>query len=170
MSQFVPYGLYKVKDSYFKDFPSPNDRYVHNKGENRPYYIALVDKNGLMWLLPLSTQVDNYKSKIAADEARYGQCTYYHLITFMGEEKVVLIKNLIPVLPEYIAGEFTIAKQHYVIRNKAEIKEIQTRFSKYLALVRAKKIHPPVDILATERRLLARLQSRKPRKTLARSR
>ena len=29
----VPYGFYKVQDRYFQDFPSPEDRYMHNKSE-----------------------------------------------------------------------------------------------------------------------------------------
>lgn len=153
----VPYGLYKVKDQYFSDFPSPDDRYMHNKAENRPYYLSVQEVNGITWLLPLSTQVDKYRSRIESDEARYGECIRYHLLDFMGGERAVLIGNMIPVIPEYIKGEYTIARQHYVVKNGKTIKAIQKRVKKYLALVRRGKLKPYVDILGTEAKLLEKL-------------
>lgn len=154
----VPYGMYKVKDQYFLDFPSPDDRYVHNKSENRPYYLAIQDQSGITWLLPMSTKVEKYRQRIEADEQRYGECIKYFLMPYMGQERAVLIQNMIPVIPEYIKGEFTISRQHYIVKNQKVIKEIRKRTSKYLALVRQGRMQPHVDILATERILLERLQ------------
>lgn len=155
--QLVQFGLYKVKDKYFTDFPSPTNRYMDNKAENRPYYLALTDKNGIIWLLPISSKVSKYKDKIAADEAKYGECLTCHIIKFMGEERAVLIGNMIPVIPEYIKGEFTIQNAHYVVQDASAIKAIKKRSSKYLALVRRKKLHPFVDILKTENILLNKM-------------
>lgn len=153
----VSYGLYKVKDQYFLDYPSPDDRYVHNKSENRPYYLAIQEKNGIIWLLPMSTQVQKYKNKVASDEKRYGECITCHIIPYMGGERAVLIGNMIPVTDEYIKGEFTISNQHYVVKNQKVIKEIKSRVSKYLALVRQGRMRPCVDILGTERQLLEKM-------------
>lgn len=160
--RLVPYGFYKVKDRYFTDFPSPDDRYMHNKAENRPYYLAIQDANGIIWLLPLSTQIEKYKRKIEADEERYGECLKYYMLGFMGGERAVLIGNMIPVIPEYISGEFTIAKEHYIVKNEKAIKAIQKRVRKYLALVRRGKLKPYVDILATEEKLLERMAQATP--------
>ena len=152
----VLYGFYKLKDKYFTDFPSPGNRYMDNKSGNRPYYLAINDTNGIIWLLPISSKVEKYKAKIAADEEKYGECITCHIIRFMSEERAVLIGNMIPVIPEYIKGKFTIGPHHYVVQDTAAIKAIKKRASRYLTLVRSKKMHPVVDILATERILINR--------------
>ena len=157
--ELIQYGFYKLKDRYFTDFPSPGKRYTDNKSENRPYYLAFEDANGIIWLLPISSKVEKYKAKIKEDEKRFGECLTCHIIRFMGEERAVLIGNMIPVTQEYIKGEFTIGKRHYVVRDETAIKAIRKRCSRYLSLVRAKKLHPVVDILATERTLINRKEN-----------
>lgn len=134
---------------------------MDNKHENRPYYLAIADSNGIMWLIPISSKVDKYKAKIAADELKYGECLTCHIIRFMSEERAVLIGNMIPVIPQYIKGEFTIQNKHYVIRDEVSIKAIKKRCSRYLSLVRAKKLYPVVDIMRTEQVLLSKLHENK---------
>ena len=158
--ELVQYGFYKLKDKYFSDFPSPNNRYMDNKNENRPYYLAFKDKTGIIWLLPISHQVDKYKAKIEDDTKKHGECLTCHIIRFMGEERAVLIGNMIPVIPSYIKGEFTIRQKHYVVQDEAAIKAIKKRCSRYLSLVRAKKLHPCVDILTTEKILINKLKTK----------
>ena len=152
--KLVQYGFYKLKDKYFKDYPSPKNCYVDNKSENRPYYLAYTDQSGIIWLLPISSKVEKYKAKIAEDEKKYRECITCYIIDYMGEERAVLIGNMIPVTAEYIKGEFTIQRQHYVVQDDRAIKAIRKRCSRYLTLVRAKKMRPCVDILKTERILL----------------
>lgn len=132
---------------------------MYNKTENRPYYLAVQDKNGIIWMIPISNKVEKYKAKIAVDSKRYGECLTCCIIHFMGEERAVLIGNMIPVIPEYIKGEFTIMNTHYVIRNKETIKAISKRSSRYLSLVRAGKLCPFVDILSIEKVLLGKLNN-----------
>lgn len=148
--KLVQFGFYKLKDKYFKDYPSPKNCYVDNKGENRPYYLAYTDRSGIIWLLPISSKVEKYKAKIAEDEKKYGECLTCYIINYMGEERAVLIGNMIPVTAEYIKGEFTIQRQHYVVQDERSIKAIRKRCSRYLTLVRAKRMRPCVDILKTE--------------------
>ena len=157
--QLVQYGFYKLKDKYFSDFPSPNNRYIDNKNGKRPYYLAFTDNSGIIWLLPISSKVDKYKAKISADENKYGECITSHIIQFMGEERAVLIGNMIPVIPEYIEGAFTIKNRHYVVRDSATVKAIKKRAARYLSLVRAQKLYPVVDILRTERILQNKLNN-----------
>lgn len=152
--EFSKYGFYKIKDKYFQDFPS--DRHMHNKAENRPYYLAIQGKNGIIWMAPISSKVDKYKAKIAADVNKYRECLTCHIIQFMGEERAVLIGNMIPVTEEYIKGEFTIMNRHYVIQDESAIKEIKKRCSRYLSLVKAGKLRPFVDIVSIEKSLLNR--------------
>ena len=152
---FVLYGFYKVKDKYFSDFPS--NRHMWNKAERRPYYLAVKENSGIIWLIPISHQVEKYREKIKNDEAKHGECLHCHIIRFMNEERAVLIGNMIPVTEEYIKGEFTIGGFHYVVREQKAIREVKKRASRYLSLVREGKLHPYVDILTIERKLKNRL-------------
>ena len=153
----VLFGFYKVKDKYFSDFP--NKRHMLNKHENRPYYLAVKESNGIIWLIPISSKVEKYEAKISADEAKFGECLMYHVIQFMGEKRAALIGNMIPITEEYIKGEFTISNRHYVVRDEATIKAIRKRSKRYLSLVRAGKLHPYVDILEIERILCSRISN-----------
>jgi len=51
--QVFEYGLYNVKDTYFNDFK--NKYLSDNKQENRPYYCAVKNKDGIIWLIPISS-------------------------------------------------------------------------------------------------------------------
>lgn len=155
--ELTQYGLYKIKDAFFKDFPS--NRHMHNKSENRPYYLAVQGKNGITWMVPISSKVEKYRAKIVADEKKYGECLTCHIIKYMNEERAVLIGNMIPVTENYIKGEFTIQNRHYVVRDAAAIKEIKKRCARYLSLVRNGKLCPYVDILAIERSLVNRQEN-----------
>ncbi len=155
--EFVQYGFYKVKEKYFVDFPS--NRHMYNKAENRPYYLAVKSKNGIIWLIPISSKVDKYKAKISADSQKYGECLTCYIMRFMGGERAALIGNMIPVIPEYIKGEFTILERHYIVRDSEIIKAINKRCSRYLSLVKAGKLQPFVDILSIEQTLLNKLNN-----------
>ena len=150
-------GLCKISDKYFSDFSSP--RHMFNKHENRPYYLAIKRQNGIYWLIPLSSQVEKYRAKIQADEKTHGESIFYHIAQVKGKESVFLIGNVIPVTEEYIIGPFTVAGIPYVLANKEEIKAIRSKLSRYLAMVRNGKLHPSVDILEIERKLLSQKQN-----------
>lgn len=153
----MPYGFYKIKDSYFRDFPS--GRHMDNKSENRPYYLAIQGKDKIIWMVPISSKVDKYKAKISFDKRRFGDCITCCIIRYMSEERAVLIGNMIPVTEDYIKGEFTILKRHYVVQDELTIKEIKKRCSRYLSLVRNGKLRPYVDILSIENALINRMNN-----------
>lgn len=155
--EYVQFGFYKVKDEYFSEFPSK--RHVYNKNENRPYYLALKEESGIIWLIPISSQVEKYEAKILADEEKYGECIKCHIIRFMSEKRAVLIGNMIPVTSEYIKGEFTVLSIHYVVRDAKAIKAIKKKSARYLSLVKANKLRPYVDILGIERTLQNRTKN-----------
>lgn len=150
-------GLCKISDTYFSDFSSP--RHMFNKHENRPYYLAIKQHTGIYWLVPLSSQLENYRVKIQAAEKLHGESVFYHIAKVKGKESVFLIGNAIPVTEEYIAGPFTVAGIPYVLGNKEEIKAIRSKLNRYLALVRSGKLHPAVNILEIEHKLLSRKQN-----------
>lgn len=148
------YGLCVVKDKYFQDFPDV--RHMSNKHESRPYYLAIYGKNGIIWLVPLSSQVEKYRAKIQADEKKYGKTVFYYIARVKGKESAFLIGNTIPVTREYIKRPFTVAGAPFIIEDKQDIKAIQNKLSRYLTMVRYGKMRPNVDILSIERVLLNR--------------
>lgn len=147
-------GLCIISDRYFDDFPSI--RHMSNKHESRPYYLALHSENGIVWVIPLSSQVEKYREKIKADERKYGNCLFYYISKFMGKDSAFLIGNVIPVTDDYIKKPFTIQGRPFVIEDKAELKKIQSKFKRYLVMVRQGKLKPAVDILKIEAMLINR--------------
>lgn len=151
------YGLCVIKDKFFEDFPHNN--HMQNKNESRPYFLAIKGCDEIFWLVPISSRVDKYKAKIEKDTEKFGECLFCHIGRIMGRESAFLIGNMIPVTEEYIKKPFTVCGAPYVVQDKELIKQIRTRASRYLALVRAKKLSPYVDILEIERILLNRKEN-----------
>ena len=148
------FGLCKVSDSYFAEFSSP--RHMFNKHENRPYYLAIKEQNGIIWLVPLSSQVEKYRAKLEADERIHGESIFCYIARVKDRESAFLIGNVIPVTEEYILGPFTLSGRPFVLEDRADIKAIRSKVRRYLALVRRGKLQPAVDILSIERVLLNR--------------
>lgn len=147
-------GLYKMKDEYFAVF---QDAFlVDNKQERRPYYYMYADGEGIRWMIPLSSQVENYSKKIReiSEKRKDHTCIFYHIIKIAGKQRVALIGNMFPTTDGFIKSPFTIDGQHYVVRNRRTISEINKRASKYLALVKHGKITPHVDIMKMRQTLL----------------
>lgn len=153
------FGLCIIRDEYFSDFPNPS--HMDNKHESRPYYLALRDSGNILWLVPISHQVEKYSRKIRSDELRYGKCIFYYIAKIKGERRVFLIGNLIPVSEKYIKKPFTVLGQPYIIQSETDRKEILTRVKRYLALVRNQKLDPYVDILSIESALKRELSDSK---------
>ena len=147
----VQFGLYSIKDQFFRDFKSPY--FPYNKCENRPYFCSVQDASGIWWMIPLSTQVDTYQKKIEADEKKHGMCLYYYIGLIAGYKRDFLIGSMFPITETYIKKEYTMAGTHYVVKNAKLIKEVQKRAKKYLSLVEHKKMRASVDILGIRNKL-----------------
>lgn len=142
------YGLCIISDTYFEDYPSI--RHMSNKHEKRPYYLAVKQDDGIVWVVPISSQAEKYKAKIEADEKKYGTCIFYHVTRLKGKENAFLVGNVIPVTECYIKKPFTVNGSPFVVQDKNDIKIIKSKLSRYLALVRNGKLKPAVDILDIE--------------------
>ncbi|MDL2254627.1 hypothetical protein LJC49_11310 [Ruminococcaceae bacterium OttesenSCG-928-I18] len=59
----VVHGLYVIKGRYYADFPDPC--LMSNKG-GRPFYYCVEDKDGLLWMIPISSKVEKYEAAIMA--------------------------------------------------------------------------------------------------------
>lgn len=152
------YGLCIISDQYFKDFPSV--RHMSNKHEARPYYLAVKEVNGIIWVVPISSKVEKYKAKIHCDEEKYGSSVFHYITKIKGVDRAFLIGNIIPVSEEYIKKPFTMGGMPYVIENREDRKQIQNKVSRYLSLVKNRKLYPAVDILGIERKLINRMKNK----------
>ncbi len=139
------FGLYILKDDYFVRFS--NEYLIHNKNENRPFYCSFMDANGIIWFIPLSSQIETYERKIEKDIKKYGDCMYYYIGKVAGIKRAFLIGRMFPVTEQYIRREYTIKGEHYKIKNKVDIKNVQTKAKTYVAMVKAGKLKPDVDLM-----------------------
>lgn len=158
--EFKLHDLVIIQDSYFYDYRS--QYHMDNKSERRPYYLAIKSENDIVWVIPLSSQVEKYALKIREDIQKKGECLFYYIARVLGKESVFLIGNVIPVHKKYVKRPFTVNGIPYSVENKRDIREIQRRVGKYIALVRQKKLHPHVNILKIEQLLLAHSESQLP--------
>lgn len=144
-------GLYIIKDEFFKRFP--NSHWVDNKNEKRPFFFAIKDQNGLLWMIPLSSQVDNIKAKIAREEAKRGKgnCIYYHIGQVAGRERGFNIGNMFPITENYILRSWTIGGKPYIVQETNVVEAITRKSLKFLNLVDSGTIRPQVDIMAIMR-------------------
>lgn len=159
MDKLVLHGLYSVKDKYFQEFKRPY--WMDNKNENRPYYYLLKDQDGIDWLIPMSTQVENYRKKIQREEEKRGEgnCIYYHIGKIASEERVFLIGDMFPIDASYVKSPYTICQTHYIVKNSKLNAVIYSKSMRYLKLVTIGKMHSRNDIVGIKRVLLNRKQN-----------
>lgn len=148
-------GLYIIDDAFFSKFDRDH-KLMMNKNERRPHYCGIVSDNGVVWLVPLSTQVDKYKKSVEAAEAKHGKgkCVFYYIGKIKGEERAFLIGDAFPCTEEYIKKPFTIAGVPYIVRNQKDVAAVRQRLSRFIALVRSGKLHPNANIMSIEKALL----------------
>lgn len=140
------FGLYILKDDYFVRFK--NDFLIHNKNENRPFYCSFVDSKGLIWFIPLSSQIQTYERKIKKDEEKHGECLFCYIGKVAGMKRAFLIGRMFPVTSRYIRREYTIKGEPYKVKNKNDIKNIQSRAKAYIAMIKSGKLKSDVDLKA----------------------
>ena len=154
MPDLILHGLYTIKDNYFVEYG--NGYWVDNKNERRPYYYLLEDADGVKWVIPLSSQVENYKNKIAREEAKRGEgnCIYYHIGPVAGRENVFLIGDMFPIDDSYIKTPFRINKIHYISKNKKLNASIYSKAMRFLKLVSGGHIRSRNDIMGIKKQLM----------------
>ncbi len=154
MVNTVAHGLYSIKSKYFQDFKRPF--WVDNKNEQRPYYYLLKDKDGISWVIPMSSQVNNYRAKITRVEQKRGEgnCVYYHIGKIANIERVFLIGDMFPVTDDYIKAPFIIGKSHYVVQDRKLNSAIYSKAVRYLKLIESGVMKSRNDIIGIKQVLL----------------
>lgn len=151
--ELLEHGLYIVKEQYFTDFPSKH--WMQNKSESRPHYYSFVDPKGVIWMIPMSSQIENYKAKIKKEEQkRNGRCLFYHIGKIAGKERVFIISDLFPITEDYIARAYTISSVEYVVRNETLNRELRSKAVKYIRLLEQKKLIDRNHILKIRSQLI----------------
>lgn len=154
MKEIETSGLYIIKDQYFVDFPST--KYMDNKSQNRPHYYAIKDDFGLYWMIPLSSKVDKFRTKILDVESKSGagSCFLFAIAPVYGRERAFIISEMFPVTEEYILRPYTIDGEPYRIQSKEIQKTIKKKALRFLKMVERGLVKSPVNILETKRKLL----------------
>ena len=114
--------LYHIKDEFFERINNRGLMINHEKGHSRPSYLAIKDEE-ILWLIPLSTKVDKYKSIIEKKEKKYGSCKTILIKKIAGRKQVILIQNAFPTLEKYIQSRHTIDGKFVKVSSAVE-KEI----------------------------------------------
>jgi hypothetical protein len=102
--------VYHVKDEYFDTANDPKLMRNHENGKMRPTCYCLKDENsGIMWMVPMASDIEKYQREIDKDIKRYGKCNKILIAEYGGGKSVFLIQNCFPILPKYIDHIHTIS-------------------------------------------------------------
>jgi hypothetical protein len=155
--------FYFIKNEYFLEFNDKNlmknKEIINGKLHERPCYYSYLDiKTGLMWFIPISSQVSKYENiynkKILKSPKH--KCDTIVFGYVLGEKKAFLIQNMCPVTAKYINNEYIDkATNDPVFINDNLKKELNSKAKKILGLTKQgfdKLIFP--DVLAIEKKLL----------------
>lgn len=133
--------VYHIKDSYFEKVK--DDKLMKNKesGNFRPTFYCFKDKQtSLLWVVPLSSRVDKYKSIMNKQIERYGNSMGIYIGTFDGKPSVFLIQNMFPITEEYLDHVHTRNGNPVPVKQSIS-KEVKSRMQRTLQLIsRGKKV------------------------------
>lgn len=124
-------GLYVIKQSYFDRFA---DRGLMWNKNGRPNYYAWRDKSGVIWMVPLSTQVEKYKAK-HNEILGHGKQSFFAFGSIGGQERVFLIWNMFPVTEHYIDHAYTVNGKPYIVKREETVREVEVLAKKYITMV-----------------------------------
>ena len=150
--------VYHIKDEYFEKVQDSNLMQNKEGGMYRPtFYCLRDDKTSLLWMVPLSSRVNKFKTIYDKQVAKYGNCLTIVLGEFDGKEAAFLLQNMFPITDCYLDHIHTrnnnpIPVKHYIR------KEVVTRMKKIRLLhSKGKKVVFP-DIDRLEKIMLAEIK------------
>ena len=152
-------SYYFIKDKYFV---FANDKHLLLNKENhhsRPCFFVVQEENQILWLVPISSKIEKYRSIYTKKKKKLGFCNTIIFGTMLNRDCVFLLQNIFPVTKKYILKKYVIGKEKSPVKIENELAdEIIEKSNKILSLVRNgnKNIVFP-DILEIERKLLEEL-------------
>lgn len=129
-------GFYVIKDQFFDDVADP---YLKgNKGENRPHYYCFEDaKDGVYWVIPLSSRIEKYRKLIEARADAGRPCDILHIAKLDdGKESAFLIQDMFPITDKYIERAYTIAGNQLMLTSEHVANEIEKKARRVVGLLR----------------------------------
>ena len=93
--------LYHIKDEYFDVVNDETLMQNHERGEKRPTYFTIKDKN-ILWFIPISSKIDKYQKIVDKKIEKYGFCNTILIEKIFDEDAAILLQNAFPTLEQYI--------------------------------------------------------------------
>lgn len=150
--------VYHIKDEYFKKVQ--DDKLMQNKenGTYRPTFYCLRDsKTSLLWMVPLSSQLEKYEAIHNKQVAQYGKCLTIVLGEFDGKKAAFLLQNMFPITEYYLDHIHTRNNNPVPVKHSIH-RAVNTNMKQIRQLLaRGKKIVFP-DIARLEQIMLKELQ------------
>lgn len=137
---------YHIKDDYFiaaADFLGTSDTHLMSNKDGagyRPHFLCFEDENNpsILWAVPLSSQVEKYKSIMQKKIQRFGRCDTIVIGQFAGKDSAFLIQNIFPITNKYIDHAHTVNGNPVAIHRKLE-QEVITKAKRTLNIYRRNK-------------------------------
>ena len=99
--------FYFIKDDFFAFADDPYLMANKESGSSRPCYLAIqADKNGIYWMIPVTSKVDKFRKIYEQKMARHGHCDTILFGKLLGRECAFLIQNIFPVKKSFIKEEY----------------------------------------------------------------
>ena len=109
INEIKPGYVYHIKDLYFEVAQDTKLMKNHESGAYRPAYLCLKDrKTGLLWVIPMSSQIEKFRTIVEKDTVRYGKCVKIYIGEYANKQNAFLFQNMFPILPKYISHIHTI--------------------------------------------------------------
>jgi len=144
-----PGYVYHIKEEYFALANDNSLMRNHEGGAYRPTYYCLMDaKTNLMWVIPMSSQVEKYQPIIESDTVRHGSCVKIVVGEYGGKKAAFLLQNMFPILPQYI-DHIHIIKQKVIRVDERLAAQIDKNFRSVRRLHArgARVVFPDIDRL-----------------------
>ena len=100
--------FYFISNQFYDDFPDRglmrNKDGMSEKYGGRPCFFAFQDSDypDILWLIPISSKVEKYKTLQKKIIRKHKSCNTIHFCDFLGTERAFLIQNMFPVTKDYI--------------------------------------------------------------------
>ena len=155
-------GFCFLNDKYFTDFPDSKLMSNHGKGQGRPCFFCMHDKQNpdIMWLIPVSTKVQKYSAVMQKKIDRHGNCHTIVIGKAAGKQSAFLIQNMCPVTQNYIQNQYILNGKPVRIPESLA-KEIRIKAQRTMRIYQTNKmvIFPDIDKIKTA--LIAQLAKEK---------
>ncbi|WP_324825122.1 type III toxin-antitoxin system CptIN family toxin [Sinanaerobacter sp. ZZT-01] len=155
--------LYFLPDSFFNEAKDPYLK--HNKISGaRPHYLALLDQNGLCWMVPCSSQIDKYKAIIHKKEEQHKEPLGIQIVKIKGISTVLLFQDMFPVRPEEIKDYYHRKDRGPMeLTNRKLVEKLHRNAEKVISMLRSGIHFTPTqpDVIKIEKHLLLEIQREK---------